>query len=121
MISVTPQNIWVVKTLGLAKQDCEPIRTGTEPISPGDASELASGVPQWTVTDKGLSREVGFDGFPEAMEFANAVAKLAEQQDHHPRICVDYSTVQLLLVTHKIGGLSMNDFIMAAKIDTLVG
>jgi 4a-hydroxytetrahydrobiopterin dehydratase len=110
----------VVKTLELAKQNCEPIRTGTEPIRPEAASEFASGVPLWTVIGEGLSREVGFEGFAEAMEFANAVAKLAEQQDHHPRICVDYSTVQLLLVTHKIGGLSKNDFIMAAKIDTLV-
>jgi len=105
--------------LKLSEQSCAPIESGTEPMNAEEASALAGEIPDWHLGEDGLERALSFDGFAQAMDFANAVAELAAEQDHHPRICVDYDTVQLSLVTHKIGGLSMNDFIMAARIDQL--
>lgn len=67
----------------------------------------------------GRQREFRFKDFGKAMEFVNEVAEVAEEQDHHPDICVFYNKVNLTLSTHKIGGLSRNDFILAAKIDEL--
>ena len=54
------------------------------------------------------------------MAFANKVAGIAQQEDHHPDILISYNKVRLILSTHKISGLSRNDFIVAAKIDRLV-
>jgi 4a-hydroxytetrahydrobiopterin dehydratase len=53
------------------------------------------------------------------MEFVNTAASIANEQDHHPDILISYNKVRLTFTTHKIGGLSMNDFIMAAKIELL--
>lgn len=66
-----------------------------------------------------ISRTWKLQGFTEAMNFVNAVAALAEAENHHPDIEINYSKVTLTLWTHKIGGLSENDFILAAKIDVL--
>jgi 4a-hydroxytetrahydrobiopterin dehydratase len=55
--------------------------------------------------------------FRQAMDFVNSVAAIANEQDHHPDVFISYNKVQFTLSTHKIGGLSLNDFIVAAKID----
>ncbi len=67
--------------------------------------------------DTEIKREFRFKDFRQAMEFVNSVAAIANEQDHHPDIFISYNKVQLTLSTHKIGGLSLNDFIVAAKID----
>ena len=84
-----------------------------------DAGELATSVPQWTLLEKQIEREFKFKDFRQAMAFVNRVADAANEQDHHPDIQISYSRVRLTLSTHKIGGLSQNDFILAAKIDRL--
>ena len=53
------------------------------------------------------------------MKFVNKVAKIAEKEDHHPDIKINYNRVELELTTHAISGLSQNDFILAAKIDEI--
>jgi 4a-hydroxytetrahydrobiopterin dehydratase len=73
----------------------------------------------WKLKDAALAREFQFKNFGEAMSFVDKVAEAAESQGHHPDIFISYKTVRLTLTTHKIGGLSQNDFIMAAKIDQL--
>ncbi len=103
----------------LAEQKCRRIEAGTAPLSAEAAEELAPGIPRWTLENKALVREFHFKDFRQAMDFVNRVARLAEEQDHHPDILVSYSKVRLTLATHKIGGLSENDFILAAKIDQL--
>jgi 4a-hydroxytetrahydrobiopterin dehydratase len=55
------------------------------------------------------------------MVFVNQVADAANEQDHHPDICISYNRMRLILATHKIGGLSRDGFILAAKIDRLAG
>ena len=77
--------------------------------------------PQWEVVDyHKLRRLFTWDSFKEAMFFVNALAYLAEQENHHPDLTVSYKRVSVELTTHDVGGLSLNDFIVAAKIDKLV-
>jgi 4a-hydroxytetrahydrobiopterin dehydratase len=83
---------------------------------------LLQDVPQWRLSKDGkrISRKFKFDEFAPAMKFANRVAELAEAEGHHPDFTVHYSVVDVTLWTHAIGGLSENDFILAAKIDRAV-
>lgn len=71
------------------------------------------------VKNKKISRTFTFKNFREAMRFVNRVAELAETEDHHPDIATFWNRVVLTLTTHAIGGLSENDFILAAKIDKI--
>ena len=68
-----------------------------------------------------LKGRLQFKDFKEAMKFVNKVAEAAEQEGHHPDIHIYYNKVRLELTTHKIKGLSENDFILAAKINALFG
>lgn len=103
----------------LSDEKCEPCRVGGTPLPAREAGELARRVPQWTLSDKQIEREFKFKDFHQAMAFVNRVAEVANEQDHHPDIYISYSRVLLTLSTHKIGGLSRNDFILAVKVDRL--
>ena len=106
--------------MGLAKQSCEPCEFGTPPLSSEAAKALATDTPQWTLAGEKIEREFEFTDFRGSIDFINNVAEVAEEQGHHPDICVHYNKVKLELSTHKIGGLSKNDFILASKIDRIV-
>jgi 4a-hydroxytetrahydrobiopterin dehydratase len=101
----------------LAEQTAQPIPKGTAPLSRNEAGELLSEIPQWSMGERTIEREFRFKDFRQAIDFVNSIAAIANEQDHHPDIFISYNKVQLTLSTHKIGGLSLNDFIMAAKID----
>lgn len=103
----------------LTEQTARPIVKGTVPLTQKEAEELVREIPLWSLGIHAIEREFRFRNFREAMEFVNQVAALANEQDHHPDIFISYGKVQLTLSTHKIGGLSLNDFIVAAKIDLL--
>jgi 4a-hydroxytetrahydrobiopterin dehydratase len=76
---------------------------------------------EWEPVDGNrLRREFCWRNFLRSMFFVNAVAYLAEQEGHHPDMTISYNRVTVEMTTHVIGGLSRNDFIMAAKIDKLV-
>jgi 4a-hydroxytetrahydrobiopterin dehydratase len=64
-----------------------------------------------------LRREFKFKNFKQSLAFVNKVSEIAESESHHPDIYIFYNIVKLELFTHAVGGLSENDFIMAAKID----
>jgi len=66
-----------------------------------------------------FSPDFKFKNFKESMTFVNKVAEIAESESHHPDIYIYYSKVKLELSTHAVGGLSINDFIVASKIDAL--
>lgn len=76
----------------------------------------------WDVSldNKAISMKFKFKDFKEAMMFINKVAYVAEEQGHHPDISVSYNKVDISLTTHAIKGLSVNDFIIASKIDHLL-
>jgi 4a-hydroxytetrahydrobiopterin dehydratase len=107
---------------GLAERRCEPCRGGVPPLSADRAAELAAATPGWRLEENAtrLARQFRFRDFVEAMKFVNRVADLAEEQGHHPDILIHWNTVDLVLWTHKIGGLHENDFILAAKIQKLL-
>jgi len=106
----------------LTQQKCIPCEVGGEPLK---ADEIAQVFPQlegkWEVTneDKRLEREFKFKNFKIAMQFVNRVADLAESEGHHPDLHIHYNRVSIELWTHAVGGLSVNDFILAAKINNL--
>ncbi|HEX9019799.1 MAG TPA: 4a-hydroxytetrahydrobiopterin dehydratase [Nitrospirota bacterium] len=103
----------------LSEQTAKPIPKGTTPLPKKEAEGLMQDVPAWTLGEHEITREFHFLDFRESMDFVNRVAAVANEQDHHPDIVISYNRVQLTLSTHKIGGLSMNDFVLAAKIDLL--
>ena len=107
--------------MDLAGKKCRPCEGGAKPLSPDAARALGGQVPKWKLRkdEPRLWRELVFKDFVRAMKFVNAVAGLAEEQGHHPDIHVHWNKVKLVLWTHDIGGLSENDFILAAKIDKL--
>lgn len=103
----------------LTARKCIPCEAGTPPLSQSRVEELLPQVPGWTTDGVKLEREFLFKDFKASMHFINQVADLAESEGHHPDIYVFYSRVKLTLWTHAIGGLSDNDFILAAKINSL--
>lgn len=105
----------------LINKNCFPCRKGAPPLTPHRSRELAREVPGWSLAkdEPKLHREYRFQDFARAMKFVTEVANLAESQGHHPDIYIHYNRVTLILWTHAIGGLSENDFILAARINTL--
>lgn len=72
------------------------------------------------VAEHHLDKDYLFEDFVQALEFANRVGAIAEEEGHHPVIVVSYGNVKVVLWTHKVDGLTESDFIMAAKIDALL-
>jgi 4a-hydroxytetrahydrobiopterin dehydratase len=104
----------------LIKKHCVPCEIGTQPFDLETINGLLPMVPGWKVEDtKMIKRALRFKDFVEAMKFVNEVANIAESEGHHPDIFISYNYVRITLMTHNIGGLSENDFIMAAKINEL--
>jgi 4a-hydroxytetrahydrobiopterin dehydratase len=103
----------------LILQKTKPITKSTSPLSRQDVVLLLREIPGWSLGEHTIGREFLFKDFRTAMDFVNSVALIANKQDHHPDIFISYNKVQLTLSTHKIGGLTLNDFIVAAKIDAL--
>jgi 4a-hydroxytetrahydrobiopterin dehydratase len=75
--------------------------------------------PEWRLANdsKSISRSFKFKNYYDTMAFVNVVAMVAHQQDHHPEMTVTYNTCRVEFSTHSVDGLSMNDFICAAKVD----
>lgn len=92
-----------------------------ELLSASQIKEHLKKVPEWEHEKKAIERLFEFDDFSEAVDFVNAVAEIAEEQDHHPDIDIRYNRVRLRLSTHSQGGLTELDFELAEKIDTLAG
>ena len=108
--------------LHLVKGHCVPCEGGVEPMEKEEVSKYLTLLKTpWDVTkdNKLISKDFKFKDFKEAMEFVNKVADIADEQGHHPDIKISYNKVIIELTTHAIGGLSINDFIIASKIERL--
>jgi 4a-hydroxytetrahydrobiopterin dehydratase len=107
--------------MDLSQKTCIPCKQGEPPLSEGRIRELAKAIPGWILVpgEQKLQREFKFRDFGGAVAFVAKVAGIAEKEDHHPDILIHYNRVTLTVWTHAIGGLSENDFILAAKINTL--
>ena len=102
----------------LSQRKCVPCEGGVPKLEPEQASALLASRDGWTVREGRLFKHHRFESFVGAMAFANAIAAIAEREGHHPDFTVrDWNCVDVSIWTHAIGGLSENDFILAAKID----
>jgi 4a-hydroxytetrahydrobiopterin dehydratase len=102
----------------LFERECVPCRGGIPPLRGDDIRELLAELDGWDVVDEHhLRKSYQFKNFREAFAFVSKVSELAEAEKHHPNICFGWGFVELTIWTHKIDGLSDNDFILAAKID----
>lgn len=116
-------------TENLTEIKCEACEGGVEPLDAGETWDLQQSTPDWSVSltwilskpYSCIKREFKFDDFAKALKIVNKIGKIAENEGHHPDIEFGWGYVNVLLMTHAIGGLSKNDFIVAAKIDQIKG
>jgi 4a-hydroxytetrahydrobiopterin dehydratase len=108
--------------MSLLEQKCVPCEGGTMPLTIPEAQKLLQEIPSWTLSPdvKNLSKSFKFKDFAEALAFTNKVGAIAEGEGHHPDIDLHWGRVGVSLTTHAIGGLSVNDFILAAKVEKLM-
>ncbi|MEL7312161.1 MAG: 4a-hydroxytetrahydrobiopterin dehydratase [Pseudomonadota bacterium] len=107
----------------LREKRCTPCEGGIDPLDEATILRLIESLDtQWTVVDDNrvLCRSIEFAGFNRVMSFVNAVAWIANTEGHHPVIELRYGAVTIRWTTHAIDGLSVNDFICAAKTDQLL-
>ena len=103
----------------LLKKKCVPCEGGALPLDKVQAEKYMHMVTGWELSEDGknITKTFKFKDFIGAINFVNKISEIAESEGHHPDINVRYNKVKLILSTHAIGGLSDNDFILAAKID----
>jgi 4a-hydroxytetrahydrobiopterin dehydratase len=108
----------------LTNEKCTACRRDSPLVTEAEVRELEPQIPEWTLLEREgierLERVYRFANFADALSFTNRVGALAEEEGHHPAILTEWGRVTVTLWTHKIRGLHRNDFIMAAKVDSLV-
>lgn len=106
----------------LATKRCLPCEGGTNPLSKEEIQSLLKQTPDWQYHDASheIKRDFQFKNFYHTMAFVNAIAYIANQENHHPDLEVGYNYCKVRFSTHAIGGLSENDFICAAKVNSLI-
>ncbi|MBI2326702.1 4a-hydroxytetrahydrobiopterin dehydratase [Candidatus Curtissbacteria bacterium] len=109
--------------MDLASKKCVPCEVGTPPMAKTKAESYLSEVKGWELVDDSgklkIKKKFQFSNYMAGVDFVNQVAKIAEAEGHHPDLYLGYQRVTVNLMTHAIGGLSENDFVMAAKIDQI--
>ena len=88
-------------------------------IAKTDINTMMKRVPEWETDKQSIERTFEFDDFNQAIDFVNAVAEIADEEDHQPDIDIRWNKVRLILSTHSEGGLTDLDFKLAEKLDTL--
>ena len=105
----------------LAAQRCSSADSATPPLTGEEVKRLASGIDAgWRVESDRLIREFRFTTFAAAFGLATRIALLAEAQGHHPALDIAWGLLRVTWTTDAIGALSLNDLIMAARVDRLV-
>ncbi len=109
----------------LTQEHCEACRADAPKVSATERESLMSQIPGWHLeTQDGieqLARKYSFPNFVTALNFTNSVGEIAESEGHHPALLTEWGSVTVRWWSHKIKGLHRNDFIMAARCDTLAG
>ena len=102
------------------KKSCQACEGGVEALSEELVLEFLKTIPGWDYKDERLSRKFDFKNHYEAISFVNAVAWISHTENHHPIMEVGFRDVTIYYWTHAIDGISDNDFICAAKVNSLV-
>lgn len=108
----------------LCRSKCVPCEGGVPPLSADQKAEFLKATPGWSLSEdsKSIERQCKEKGFVQCIELANRIAELAELEQHHPDLhLTGYRFLRVVLTTHALGDLSENDFILAAKIDRVLG
>ncbi len=105
----------------LSQGICEPCSGNTPKLSFQEISKYLSQLNDWTVNDNQemIFKKFKFNNFTKALNFTNKVGNLAEKEGHHPDISIGWGYCLVMVHTHAIKGLSVNDFILASKIDLI--
>ena len=103
--------------MDLRSKRCEPTHTGVPDIEAQAYLDLLVG---WAMVEGSIERRFEFPNYHRTMAFVNAVAWIAHAEDHHPDLTVGFGHCVVRYQTHSVGGLSLNDFICAAKVDALL-
>jgi 4a-hydroxytetrahydrobiopterin dehydratase len=109
--------------MNLSQQKCEACQPGAPAVGPEEDAELRREIPEWTRVEREgvprLERVYTFPDFRSALAFTDRLGDIAEQEQHHPRIVLEWGRVEVAWWTHAIHGLHRNDYIMAARTDAL--
>ena len=104
----------------LQRSHCRPM-TEDDAIAADDVLTQLQAIPKWRLQSGALRRTYSFENYYRTMAFVNAMAWIAHQQDHHPELTVAYDKVTVAFDTHSAKGISLNDFICAARADAVYG
>lgn len=106
----------------LSTQHCHPRKGKEHALSTTDIADLLHRLPGWELNSNStaISKTFKFDDFRHTLGFINAVGFMANHEDHHPDLSAGYDHCQLVWSTHDVGGLSLNDFICAARVEALI-
>ena len=108
------------ENIPLHEQTCRAMNAEEPSLSPDVADGMLQKLSGWSREDAVIHQTFTFKNYYETVSFVNAVAWIANTQDHHPDIAFGYKTCTVRYTTHSVGGLSENDFICAARIDRLL-
>lgn len=111
-----------MNTNRLSAQHCQPRKGSKDALDTAQATELLQQLPGWghSADGKAIVKDFRFDDFRHTLGFINAVGFMANHEDHHPDLEAGYGHCQLTWSTHDVGGLSLNDFICAARVEALL-
>ena len=102
----------------LADQHCIPCRGGVPALKGDQLGPYAEQLPDWKIVEEHhLAKSFRFADFKTGLDFVNRVGAVAEEEGHHPDLCLEWGKVEVRIYTHVARGLTENDFILAAKID----
>ena len=102
----------------LTSKHCAPCRAGMPPLTEEEIQPLMAQLDGWTIVGgKRLAKTYRFRDFVQGLAFVNQAGAIAEAEGHHPDLYLTWGKVGVDLLTHAIGGLTENDFILAAKLD----
>ena len=100
----------------LAGQHCRP---GAARLSASETDKYLQALSGWTLAGEAIEKKFHFAGYPDTIAFVNAVAAIAQREDHHPDLSVHYDHCAVTWSTHSAGGVTMNDIVCAAQVDAL--
>ena len=103
----------------LTSLHCQPLE-GHASMGAEDIAQYVASAPGWALVDGAIQKQFEFADYHRTMAFVNALAWVAHSEEHHPDLLVSYSRCTVRFNTHSVGGISINDFICAAKVDALL-